>query len=152
MRIRLLCLLAALPLLCAAGFTRPVWGTLKFGMTEKEAADAIDHNLHHSFSASWATGIRQSFITNTIRVPGKRMAMDSKLHIVVEFKADPLVTEIIVKDTGSFDQDYNSVSTSFWQDFQDIGDSKFNRIGKAVGYLSDAGSIRHTSRSRDRDR
>ncbi|MEI9894244.1 MAG: hypothetical protein WDN28_10255 [Chthoniobacter sp.] len=136
MKIRLLFLIAVLPLFCAASFTRPVWGTLKFGMTELAAKEAIARYSRQSPNAFTATSLRQTFITSTIKIPGKRMASDQKVEIRVDFTASPVVKEIIFRTMGSTEEGYVLVAGEAWRDFQDICDSKFTRVSKNRGLSS----------------
>jgi hypothetical protein len=123
-------LLAALPLLflAAAASRHQAFGPLKFGMPAAPAAQALFGFTHNKMVNT--AEIRKGFVSNgTIRI-GRNTSADSANQVFVTFKAEPFVNQVSASTKWGRAESFNTYVKQAWENLQDIGDSKFKRIGE----------------------
>ncbi|MDR3406393.1 MAG: hypothetical protein P4L99_28165 [Chthoniobacter sp.] len=101
-------------------------------MTQIEAAKAgeqLKHITASKRSGVDASNVRNQFVVSTVIKVGRFTDLDSKIAVWVKPKGQPLVTEVTAIAGFQAAQKYAAVKEA-WQVFQDIGDSKFKRVGQ----------------------
>lgn len=130
-------LIAALPLLFLAATSslprHQAFGPLRFGMGTNEATTAFGRistrsKDHHHMTLAEA---RTQFVTPG---NGTRLARNPDFErgcpVFVAYKADPLLKWVTIGSNGKSAQEYDGVLKQVWENFQDLGDCKFKRVGE----------------------
>jgi hypothetical protein len=129
----LLFAICSLPLVLTAASSlqrHQAFGALRFGMSEKEAQDVFQHIHHgkdpHSMTAADA---RPLFVTNGALRVSRMSDYDRALPVFVAFHAAPFVDQVSIDSLPKTAAEYDGLKKA-WEDFQDLGDSKFLRRGE----------------------
>lgn len=128
---RIFVALISLALLAAGSLPRhQAFGPLRFGMTSNDAATAVNHLHHGSKAPMTAAEARTQFVTSGSGMRMARMAdFDRACQVFLSYKADPFLKSITIAAQGKPAEGYDTFVKQTWEDFQDIGDCKFQRKG-----------------------
>ncbi|MEP6672124.1 MAG: hypothetical protein ABJF10_23375 [Chthoniobacter sp.] len=124
-------LLLALPLIFSAATLRhQAFGPVKFGMSRVDAHDLLVRLSLDKKRLLNASDVRNHLVINGTKRPGKLVSSDARISVDVRLRPDVPVSEIRVTSMARPPADYATTVKDAWQDFQDIGDSKFTRVVK----------------------
>ena len=125
-------LIVALPLLfLGATFATPrhqAYGQLRFGMPAPQAATVMT-SITHSKMVLMADA-RRNFVTSGVLRVARDPAFEQACRVSVAYQAEPFVNRVTVASGGQPADRYDSYVQSVWDNFQDLADAKFRRVGE----------------------
>ncbi|HSI10710.1 MAG TPA: hypothetical protein VK961_01640 [Chthoniobacter sp.] len=115
-----------------AGLPHQAFGPLHFGMSAP-AAKAAREQMRPRDSLT-AADVRKQFVTTGAMRISRVSAADTSYPVYLAYEASPVLTTLVISSQGQGAAGYSSALKAAWEDFQDIGDCKFHRVG-AKGIL-----------------